>query len=266
MSCPDFKNCDQFKCHDEGVCLNANYWTQYWIARAQELKSIVVEKVKGLSPRKQSICFYCETEFGYSKGPLDSVPVKKTLDHIIPKSRGGQNIIKNYVAACGSCNMDKANCTPEEFLQLLKSGQTKRIHLNKIPLIIRNVEKLIETILPYRAELYRQGSITQEFIKEKNAESQEWPDADPELLNAFDWSKPFDPPKIGGRKRKVIDPDSIKPINPIIRSIADEVKRKEKSFGTFEAKLMKKFPYAYSQYPPDLLRWTFDNIINSKQL
>lgn len=265
MSCPDWNNCDQFKCHDEGVCLNGTYWHEYWKGRAKEEKIAAPKKEKAISPHQQGSCYYCEREFGYVKEGLDPVPIKKTIDHIIPKSRGGINSVKNYVAACDLCNMDKTNCTPEEFLQLLKSGQTKRIHKRKIPTIIRNVEKLIEKILPYRAELYRQEMPMPEPVKEPVEENQEWPDPDPEILNAFDWSKPFDPPKVLSKKRKkIIDPDSIKPINPIILSIADEVRRKENGFGAFEAKIMKKFPYAYSQYPPDLLRWTFDNIINSK--
>lgn len=30
MSCPDWSRCDRFKCHDEGVCQNSDYWVNYW--------------------------------------------------------------------------------------------------------------------------------------------------------------------------------------------------------------------------------------------
>jgi len=37
-----------------------------------------------------------------------------TLDHVVPKSRGGRTTWTNCVAACASCNERKANRTPEE--------------------------------------------------------------------------------------------------------------------------------------------------------
>ena len=37
-----------------------------------------------------------------------------TFDHVIPRSRGGVTSWLNVVAACGHCNMRKANRTPQE--------------------------------------------------------------------------------------------------------------------------------------------------------
>lgn len=37
-----------------------------------------------------------------------------TLDHVMPKSRGGQNTWKNLVASCKKCNQKKRDRTPEE--------------------------------------------------------------------------------------------------------------------------------------------------------
>ena len=37
-----------------------------------------------------------------------------TLDHVIPKSRGGKNEWTNLVTSCFKCNLKKANRTPEE--------------------------------------------------------------------------------------------------------------------------------------------------------
>lgn len=48
-----------------------------------------------------------------------------TIDHILPKSRGGQTIWENVVAACGPCNHKKANRTPEESGLHLKRTPTK---------------------------------------------------------------------------------------------------------------------------------------------
>lgn len=37
-----------------------------------------------------------------------------TVDHVIPKSRGGSNYWDNLVTSCGRCNSNKDNKTPEE--------------------------------------------------------------------------------------------------------------------------------------------------------
>jgi 5-methylcytosine-specific restriction endonuclease McrA len=37
-----------------------------------------------------------------------------TFDHVVPRSRGGKTSWENVVAACGACNLRKANRTPYE--------------------------------------------------------------------------------------------------------------------------------------------------------
>lgn len=45
-----------------------------------------------------------------------------TIDHIIPKSRGGTDSWENLVSACKACNNKKGNRTPEEAgMKLLKT-------------------------------------------------------------------------------------------------------------------------------------------------
>ncbi len=55
--------------------------------------------------RDQNICMYCGKEF------LDK---DLSCDHIMPTSRGGQNIWTNVVTACRRCNHFKQDRTPEE--------------------------------------------------------------------------------------------------------------------------------------------------------
>ena len=43
-----------------------------------------------------------------------------TIDHIIPKSRGGQNTWENLVTCCLPCNRFKSNRTPDEAKMKLK--------------------------------------------------------------------------------------------------------------------------------------------------
>ncbi len=43
-----------------------------------------------------------------------------TLDHVIPKSRGGKNEWTNLVTCCFKCNLKKGNRTPEEAKMIMK--------------------------------------------------------------------------------------------------------------------------------------------------
>jgi len=51
--------------------------------------------------RDDNTCQYCGSQ------------KRLTIDHVIPKSRGGQDTWENMVVACSSCNIKKAN-TPLE--------------------------------------------------------------------------------------------------------------------------------------------------------
>lgn len=55
--------------------------------------------------RDRFTCQYCGQRF-----PTHDL----TFDHVIPRSRGGGTSWTNVVAACGACNLRKANRTPAE--------------------------------------------------------------------------------------------------------------------------------------------------------
>lgn len=59
--------------------------------------------------RDRHVCQYC----GYTGD-------KFTIDHVIPKSRGGGETWQNLVASCIDCNNCKDNRTPEEWAICLK--------------------------------------------------------------------------------------------------------------------------------------------------
>lgn len=63
-----------------------------------KLKREVVLSNKTLFGRDQCMCAYCGRTF---------VPKKLSRDHVIPRSRGGQDIWMNVVTACFDCNCDK---------------------------------------------------------------------------------------------------------------------------------------------------------------
>lgn len=65
--------------------------------------------------RDNYTCQYCGTV-----PPRDEL----TIDHVIPRSRGGKSVWENVVLACMRCNMKKGNRLPEEAgLKLLSKPQ-----------------------------------------------------------------------------------------------------------------------------------------------
>ncbi|WP_265446379.1 HNH endonuclease [Flexivirga meconopsidis] len=56
----------------------------------------------GVLKRDHGQCAYC------------GQPTATTMDHVLPKSRGGATSWENAVAACAPCNQRKADLTPDE--------------------------------------------------------------------------------------------------------------------------------------------------------
>lgn len=81
--------------------------------RGYEVREYLLEKFS----RK---CAYCH---------IENVPLE--IEHYIPKSRGGSNRISNLTLACRTCNEEKGNLLPEEWIEQLSKSKKK---LNKIRL------------------------------------------------------------------------------------------------------------------------------------
>lgn len=62
-------------------------------------------------------CFYCGTPLapmrhGTMHRELSRSPRAATVDHLVPKSRGGSNALTNLVPACLPCNTEKGDRLP----------------------------------------------------------------------------------------------------------------------------------------------------------
>lgn len=66
---------------------------------------------RNILARDMNTCQYCEKKLPSSE---------LTLDHIIPKSKGGRDTYENLCAACQNCNRKKADKTLEESGVILK--------------------------------------------------------------------------------------------------------------------------------------------------
>lgn len=78
-----------------------------------------------MSPTRSNIywrdlyrCQYCYDKFPHTK---------LTLDHVIPKSRGGEKTWENIVTCCEKCNQKKGSKTPDEAsMKLFKTPTVPR--------------------------------------------------------------------------------------------------------------------------------------------
>ena len=58
---------------------------------------------KSIKDKWDNKCAYCKSE------------EKLTIDHVIPQSKGGTNMIDNVICCCGSCNRSKAHSDWEQW-------------------------------------------------------------------------------------------------------------------------------------------------------
>jgi 5-methylcytosine-specific restriction endonuclease McrA len=101
--------------------------------------------------RDGSRCQYCGQRFESAE---------LTLDHIIPRSRGGRNEWSNLVAACKKDNHRKADRTPEEAgMVLLRRPIPQTIHTPRF--LLRSLGSEISEWGPY---LYQDSEGDRRFV------------------------------------------------------------------------------------------------------
>ena len=61
-----------------------------------------------LFKKQNGKCHYCNKQLSHTKS---------TIDHIIPRSKGGTDTIDNFVVACYECNCDKSDLNREEYAE-----------------------------------------------------------------------------------------------------------------------------------------------------
>lgn len=72
----------------------------------------VVANRKNIFKRDNYVCQYCGIQL------CDKTA---TIDHVVPRSKGGSSTWVNMVASCKDCNLSKGNRTPKEAKMELKS-------------------------------------------------------------------------------------------------------------------------------------------------
>jgi 5-methylcytosine-specific restriction endonuclease McrA len=74
---------------------------------------------KAVLRRDKYVCQYCG---------LDLCDKTATIDHVIPRSKGGGSTWTNMVAACKDCNLFKGNRTPKEAKMEMRSKPKEPSH------------------------------------------------------------------------------------------------------------------------------------------
>jgi len=102
------------------------------VGKAQAVETHMIEinsvnKRHNIIWRDQNQCQYCGNKFCIEN---------LTIDHIIPRSKGGKNTWKNLVAACKKCNQKKGDKTPEQANMVLI-----RVPYKPKTNILRNINK-----------------------------------------------------------------------------------------------------------------------------
>lgn len=223
-----------------------------------------------------NFCFYCERTFSrLSLGEFadpDTGLVVKTVDHIIPTSKGGKDVKLNKVYACQECNQKKNDLFLEQFLlkidlELSAFLPTSRNGVAvRLRLIRKNILRLIDIIKPHLQDICWEGC----QIQRSNVSApDDWPEI--EVPQSFDWSLSLD--EINRRYLPGAAQKS-KPVKKIYKDIAwpEEPaavihKIKAPSNDMVQTKFQKKYPYIFeilSNANPDLPRWLIDNIGSDK--
>ena len=69
---------------------------------------------RGVLRRDQYTCIYCGAQPGHRQIGTTLTRRDMTVDHILPRSRGGKSTWANTACACRACNQYKADRTPAE--------------------------------------------------------------------------------------------------------------------------------------------------------
>ncbi len=67
-------------------------------------------------------CFYCRCELTVPTA-WSNLATDRTFDHIIPRSKGGGENLRNLCLCCRGCNLAKADRTPGEWLSPIGVGK-----------------------------------------------------------------------------------------------------------------------------------------------
>jgi 5-methylcytosine-specific restriction endonuclease McrA len=123
--------------HSTILVLNSSYEPLHFTNWKRAIVLLFKQKAKLISKRIIRLVNYVKIPFSYGRSdyPTRALIYKRddyecqyceskndlTIDHIIPRSKGGKDTWDNLVACCTSCNLKKGNKLLKETNMILKS-------------------------------------------------------------------------------------------------------------------------------------------------
>lgn len=89
----------------------------------------IVLSRRNIMKRDRYTCQYC------------GIKSDLTLDHVIPRSRGGEDSWENLVTACNHCNVKKGNRTPDEADMPLNVEPYRPVHITFFQNLLGGVQE-----------------------------------------------------------------------------------------------------------------------------
>ncbi|WP_082979608.1 HNH endonuclease [Labrys sp. WJW] len=89
------------------------------------------QRLSALMERDHGVCFWCERRVSIVKVKAGQRHPKHaaTEDHVIPKVKGGADVLSNLVLSCWRCNNERGGMDAEAFLEL-RSTQRRAGRVN----------------------------------------------------------------------------------------------------------------------------------------
>lgn len=114
-------------------------------------------------------CFYCERPFNVELKKNSDFYLKHTIDHILPRSKGGTDQSWNLVDCCHVCNLYKADYTIDEFEQLLETSIENKLNAKGLSVELRQI--ILKNVRVLKQDNYRNNNNRLSFssIKKKRA-------------------------------------------------------------------------------------------------
>lgn len=100
--------------------------TDDWFEKLGNAKRI---KIAILLVKQEGRCHYCQKNIEL-KLDKDAEPLKHhaTLDHVVPRVKGGTDSLKNLVASCLKCNVIKSDMSYEKFMKMIGTYSVIDMH------------------------------------------------------------------------------------------------------------------------------------------
>lgn len=133
--------------HDDGTAVHAERFSmpRPSVIKLRHLVRVPYHRRAALSRR--AVFARDEHRCQYCGGHADSI------DHVVPRSRGGQHVWENVVAACRSCNVRKRDrYLHETTMRLARPPRTPR-EITWVMVAVGRVPELWEPYLQVRASL-----------------------------------------------------------------------------------------------------------------